>query len=390
MAPAKAGAGAAVGDWQALSQQFLNAWGDAARKVGMGDGKLPWHEGLESWSRLFKPQTTAQGVLVERMLGGAKQFLDMAQGVAANAAGGNATSAVPAWSEAIAKAFGQLSPLNNPMLEAMRSIVGEGATSFEQLAAETHRRAEPLRHEMSALLTFPTFGYTRAHQERIQKLSSATVEYQEWVAKYNALMLKASQSAIGKLEDKLAERSEPGRELQSLRAIYDLWVDVAEDGYAEIALSDEFRHVYGALVNAQMRVRKLVNEEIERNTQTLGMPTRAELNAVHKKLADLRRSLGRIEQELGLDADAPADEPVAPEAVPPDAGRKRGAGRKARPRAAAAVGKAAPKRKAAPPSTLESVRAAAGQAVKVATEVASSFAAQLAAARGQASRRKGG
>jgi class III poly(R)-hydroxyalkanoic acid synthase PhaE subunit len=388
MAAAKAGAGGTAGDWQALSQQFLGAWTEAARKAGMGDGKTPWHEGLENWSRLFKPQGEGQGAMVERMMGGAKQFLDMAQGVAANAAGGGAMGGAPAWSEAIAKAFGQLSPLNNPMLEALRSMVGEGATSFEQLAAETHRMAEPLRHEMSALLTFPTFGYTRERQERTQNLSSAAVEFQEWVAKYNALMLKASQSAIGRLEDKLAERSEPGRELQSLRAVYDLWVDAAEDGYAEIALSDEFRHVYGSLVNAQMRVRKLVNEEIERNTQGLGMPTRSELNAVHKKLADLRRAVGRIEEYLGFDQDvaaAPAEEPVAAAPAP----------RPAKPRKAARPAPAA-RRKArtkgkpvAPPSAIESVRAAAGQAVKAASEVASSFAAQLAAARKQ-SRGKGG
>ena len=42
---------------------------------------------------------------------------------------------------------------------------------------------------------------------------------------------------------------------QSARALFDLWIDAAEEAYAEIALSPQFREVYGEFVNSQMRVR---------------------------------------------------------------------------------------------------------------------------------------
>jgi class III poly(R)-hydroxyalkanoic acid synthase PhaE subunit len=90
-------------------------------------------------------------------------------------------------------------------------------------------------------------------------------------------------------EDKLAERGEPGRQVDSVRGLYDLWVDAAEDAYAEIALSQEFREVYGALVNAQMRVRRNVQKEVERVATDLGMPTRSEIDSMGKRLHALHR-----------------------------------------------------------------------------------------------------
>ncbi|MGH8122753.1 MAG: poly(R)-hydroxyalkanoic acid synthase subunit PhaE, partial [Rudaea sp.] len=111
-----------------------------------------------------------------------------------------------------------------------------------------------------------------------------------------------SQRGFELFDGKLAERSEPGRAIDSLRALYDLWVDAAEEAYAEVALSDEFAKVYGELANAQMRARAQIQAEVERVSTDLGMPTRSELNSVHKRLHDLRRELrdgGRAQTDAG-------------------------------------------------------------------------------------------
>src|SRR3546814_17292450 len=80
----------------------------------------------------------------------------------------------------------------------------------------------------------------------------AQLESQQREAEHNLLMLKAMQSAHGLFERKLAARSEPGKQLESARALFDLWIDAAEEAYAEVALSPEFSKSYGAMVNAPM------------------------------------------------------------------------------------------------------------------------------------------
>jgi polyhydroxyalkanoate synthesis regulator phasin len=137
----------------------------------------------------------------------------------------------------------------------------------------------------------PAFGFLREHQEHYQKTASAFVDYQEQSGRYNALILKASQNGFGLFESKLAAREEPGRQIDSLRALYDLWVDAMEEAYAEIALSPEFRDVYGSLVNAQMRMRSQIQQEVERIATDFGMPTRSELDSIGQRLHDLRREV---------------------------------------------------------------------------------------------------
>src|SRR3546814_6230360 len=112
-------------------------------------------------------------------------------------------------------------------------------------------------------------------------------------------MQKATRDAFAIFEDKLAEREEPGRQIQSARALFDLWVDAAEDAYAKIALSHEFREVYGKLVDAQMRLRGGVQREVEQASALFGMPTRTELDGAHRTIMELERQVRRLRDDIG-------------------------------------------------------------------------------------------
>ena len=112
-------------------------------------------------------------------------------------------------------------------------------------------------------------------------------------------MLKVSEQSFARFQLKLAEREEPGRQIDSARGLYDLWIDAAEEAYAEIALSEEFREVYAAVVDAQMRVRQQVQGEIERFCNELGMPTRSEVDSIGQRLQALRREFrGRVQEAM--------------------------------------------------------------------------------------------
>jgi polyhydroxyalkanoate synthase subunit PhaE len=284
-------------DWQALQKQYWNAWTDATKSATAApDMSTPWHEGMEQWSRLFG--SGKQSDAAERVMSSAKGYIAMMQSML-SAAGTNPGDAgtAHAWTEALRGGFNMpgLDPkmFDNPMAKALRDISGQGVKSFEQLSSGAMPWLQQMKSEGMSWLQAPAFGYAREHQEHYQKMAVAFAEYQEATKHYNAMILKSSQRGFEILEDKLAERSEPGRQLDSVRALYDLWVDSAEEAYAQIALTDEFRKVYGDVVNAQMRVRSQMQQEVERIGVDLGMPTRTELNSVHKRMHELRRELHR-------------------------------------------------------------------------------------------------
>lgn len=282
-------------DWRKLSNQYWNAWSDATRKafgvlpVAAVADKTPWHEGLEQWSRMFgagRPQN-AQSEVIERMLAGARNYFALLQSVAEKGVDGNADP--QAWTDAMRESFNfpgaDAAMIDNPLARAMREIAGQGAKGFEQMM----EGLQPAMREARVLLDLPAFGYAREHQEHYQHMAKAWLDYQHETNRYNALIARASRRAFEVFEDKLAEHGEPGRQIDSVRGLYDLWVDAAEDAYAEVALSDEFREVYGALVNAQMRVRRNVQREVERVAVDLGMPTRTEIDSMGKRLQELHR-----------------------------------------------------------------------------------------------------
>lgn len=197
----------------------------------------------------------------------------------------------------------------NPFASAFEAMGGEGMQGPGAWNAAVAPWLDAARREGGALLGLPAFGLGREHQERLQALARAQLEYAQREGEFNLLMLRALERAHALFSAKLVERSAPGKALASARALFDLWIDAAEEAYAETALSPEFRSAYGALVNAQMRVRQGVQREVEQAAAQFGMPTRTEVDAAHRRIAELERALRRL-RDGGAAAPSPASAPA--------------------------------------------------------------------------------
>ena len=309
-------------DFEALARQYWTAWGDAMRAAatpagqtagpqaaGIHAGVKAWHDGIDWWTQLVHGKRSEVNDVVERFNSQARSWYGQMQGVAAQFAGQNAGAAdvARAWKQALG-AVGE-----NPFPEMFRAMRGQGQQGLDQWIEDASPYLDAWKREGASWLGMPAFGFARERQERMQALLQAQIDYQDKSSAYNALMMKSAQRAYEVFEDKLAERSEPGRQLQSARAMFDLWIDAAEEAYAEIALSPEFRKVYGELVDAQMRVRSGMQKEVEQMSEKLGMPTRSEVDSAHRKIAELERQLRRLRDAASAPAPATAA-PVAKQA----------------------------------------------------------------------------
>ena len=291
-----------AGDFDALARQYWNAWADLARKPEPAPAVPGWKEGLQWWSQLAGQGRDGIDATVERMNAQAGQWFGQMQNVAAAFAGREAAPAdiADAWRNALGGAGG------NPMADMFARMSGGQAHGMDAWLSQVQPFLGTLRGETDAWLNAPAFGLGREHQERAQKLVQAQIDYQQRTADYHAQLARAAKGAFERFEKKLAERSEPGRQIESARALFDLWIDAAEEAWAEVALSAEFRRVYGEMVNAQMRLRAAVQGQIEQVANLLGLPTRSELNGSHRKLAALEREVRALRQQLAAFDRAPA------------------------------------------------------------------------------------
>ena len=297
--------------WQALARPWLDAWTDMARRADP-HAVPPRSDAFEQWTRLLRPGGGgAQGETMERMLEAARGQAAFMQSMLGALAGGQGDAGT-AWLDALRNGPANPGLFEHPMARAFREGSRQWQHALEPFMSGAGRDAtagEALR----APLEMPAFGLMREHQEHYQRAGLAWIEYRQQLERYNALMLDAAKRGYAHFEQKLAEREQPGRQIDSLRALYDLWVDAAEEGYAEVALSQEFREVYGDLVNAQMRVRAQIQQEAERVAAEFGLPTRSEIDTLGRRLQEMRREWrgqGRV-ADLAAEIAALRDEVAA-------------------------------------------------------------------------------
>jgi polyhydroxyalkanoate synthase subunit PhaE len=337
-------------DFEALARQYWTAWGDLLRERGgsgvpVDAGLKAWQQGLAEWGRLAHGARADADAAVGRFTGQAHEWYARMQQVAAQLAGQPGVGA-PQVAEAWRRALGAAG--DNPFPELFRHLRGQGRDGLSQWIEDATPWLESVRGEAASWLGMPAFGFTREHQERWQRLARAHLDYQQRLGAWNGLMGRAGQAALEGFEQLLERRAREGRLPDTARGLFDLWIDAAEQAWADIALSPEFREVHGALVDAQMRLRGALQREAEQVAAQLGMPTRTEVDAAHRKIVELQRELRQLRDQVA--AGAPGARTAAGSAPSASAGPGKGAatGRQAKPKTPARPAPAKARRPAAP------------------------------------------
>ena len=276
------------------AEQYWKSFSDlASGTFSNPNATSSWSESLEQMSKLYG-KSDQNEALLDQIMGQGKAFLSMLENMYKS---GQGTSGVDfaALAKKTLEDLGQQNPFtagfgSNPFAQSNANPIAF-MQNANTPAFDFSKFTQPggFSAAMPQLMDFPSFGLNRESQERKVEMFKGMKAHFEANKIYNALTLKSMQNGIERMQSKLAERSEPGRELDSMKAVYDLWIDSLEESFAQTALSPEFQDAYADLVNTKMRVQASIQKQVALTTGELGMPTRGEMDSVHKKLADMRR-----------------------------------------------------------------------------------------------------
>jgi len=303
--------------WETWAQLLRGAAEGAAQAMGAPPRPQPtpqpnnfWGESLGQWNRYVNASATPPSVqeLTTQFQRQAGDWLSTMQQVATRFAGQDSTpnDIARAWREAV-QGQGQGEQMLRWMLEAARG---------SQILNDMPWLRE-LSHALQSgfmggnWLNAPTFGPAREHQARWQALLKLQQQYQASAEAYTDSIRRVIDDAYQRFEEKLGEHEDPGKQLSSARALFDLWVDAAEEAYEKMALSEHFRDIYGSLANAQMRLRAATLQEIERACELIGIPQRSEVDSAHQRIAELERKVQQLSAQLqGAGPQSQAEEPA--------------------------------------------------------------------------------
>jgi len=244
-----------------------------------------------------------------------------------------------------------------PMQQASWQMPGMNTSVFNMGEA-----IDPLGKILSA----PGIGYFREPQEKQQKGIQLALEYNEANFKFNQAFLRVALESIQGFQQRLM-KFDAETMPKSLRQLYDQWVEVSEEHYAEFAMSDEYQTLYGDMVNRLMVMKKHYHEMTDDLLRALNLPNTREVDTMQHRLQQLRRENIELRREIG-EIKAMLKRPAAKSAPPlaetssaRQAPAKKAAASKASAKKAPAK-KAAVKATAKPESTPETASESESQA----------------------------
>lgn len=291
-------------DFESIGRQYMEAWQSLMRGAVQGPPAPPpgfsgfggWHDPTQAWARtaaqFAQPDAMASMHRFNAQSNGwyarmhelAAKFADQAT---------TAKTITDEWRRMLEGQSG------NMMADALKTMQSGGSQGFDAWYASVEPMLNAFKQEFSSWLSVPAFGLAREHQERLQKLVQSQLAYQEAVSAHNALLGQSGEAALKHFEALLEKQGDAGKPITSARALFDAWVEAAEQAYSKVALSREYRKAYADMVNAQMRLRAGMQHEVEHACDLLGIPTRTEMDAAHRKIAELERALRRMRTPSG-------------------------------------------------------------------------------------------
>ena len=159
--------------------------------------------------------------------------------------------------------------------------------------------------QLSDLLArLPPIGIAREHSETWRELLAAQAESQRLEQELRAVLARVQADALELVTERLREREEQQRPITRYRELYDLWVECGEQVYAKVAHSAAYGKLQAEFGNAAMRVRSHQQKVLEQGLKQFDLPTRSELNTVHRQLREQREQLRELREQMAAKSPA--------------------------------------------------------------------------------------
>jgi class III poly(R)-hydroxyalkanoic acid synthase PhaE subunit len=194
---------------------------------------------------------------------------------------GEATSQAAGGESSAAPSFGDPFNVSGALLGAWASA-GLHQSTFAQQSADLLGRLPPI-------------GLAREQTEAWRELAAAHARCQQVENELRAVLLKVQLDALDLLSERVRGRDASER-IETFRALYDLWVECGEQVYSKLAHSEAYAKLQAELGNASMRVRARMQTVIEHGLKQFDLPTRSELNSLHRQVRELRTQLEQAAQ----------------------------------------------------------------------------------------------
>lgn len=180
----------------------------------------------------------------------------------------------------------KIADLQSPASMAFE-FLGRWQDFAESLGMRTDFSAgEPFKPENMFASFFPALGMSREYQEIAQRMVEINARFQRRCAEFGQQGADIGQGAWRAFQ-KRASEGEP----MAPDALYDAWIDSAEEAYAGAAGSEPFACLLGDLCNILSAFKVERGKLLEAFARQVDWPSRAEVDSLHRRVMALTEAV---------------------------------------------------------------------------------------------------
>ncbi|NTU79240.1 MAG: class III poly(R)-hydroxyalkanoic acid synthase subunit PhaE [Chloroflexales bacterium] len=204
----------------------------------------------------------------------------------------------------------ELQQISGPWAELLRQAPGlpggrpgpEGGAALMEL---TSLYWDAYERSFGRMLESPRMGFSRELEEKLLRGFDAWADFRRAGAAFQLVVADIWTGVFEQVLRELIERGQSGKPIQSLHDLLQRWTSVA-DRQLEVAFSSEpFLQAQRQMFNAAMRYRLHEQQIVEISLRTSYLPTRSEIDEVHRSLYELRKEVKALRKDLRQARSAP-------------------------------------------------------------------------------------
>ena len=148
------------------------------------------------------------------------------------------------------------------------------------------------------MLSIPGLGYSREAQDKSKHAIKLLANYQENFQEYQSVMLRLNQEALELMRKQIISMPKNGESIDSMRQIYDLWIESNEKVYGDYVYTKEYAELNGRLVNSMMAFKKQSHEITEDMLSAMHIPTIKSMDELERRHYELRKQVNEMRAEI--------------------------------------------------------------------------------------------
>jgi hypothetical protein len=142
----------------------------------------------------------------------------------------------------------------------------------------------------------PHFADLGAIERRVARLMELWLKVQQAARNYEAVVAGAWTEASGRFAQEFQEAARAGKTPAQPKEALKLWLDVANRTLLETHRSERFLAAQAELLRHGMDFLLAEREMVEALVEPAGLPTRTELDEVHRSVQELKRRVRTLEK----------------------------------------------------------------------------------------------